>query len=495
MKKLIGMTALAMSALLTACGGGGGSSGDSSLDYSISLRAAKTQLPINISNEQPSTGAYARYTTTLYVEAREGGAPIAGGPDIFGCNIAQGLDSGALAYLDGNPAHKVKVKDQNGVEIEVEGMYRSVVLGSNSGGNSFHFHASNQAGTARITCSVTNPADKQVHSASVDIVVGAATGKPASVLGTSQAPGYLGTRDNTFIDVNGQRMRNNVGINAFVMDDANQPIPEPTAANLQVSIRPFSASAGARLLSGTQSGSMLQVRTLGGVGLVSLSSGPSAGVILLELTTDRADNNVSNGIQDPVTALMAVSVQNAPPGTTPLTIKDTSISVTNGMAFSYALTGQGGRPPYQWSSSGLPSGLVLSADGIISGIPAVKNGTYNVTVTVKDYAGMEQSQNLIIKVEGEFAIDGCTSDVSAPCALPAAKVGDNYVYTLSLSIGDPSIPVTWTAVGRPAWLTLDQATGVLTGNPIAANAGTYTFIVTATRGTIVVNQKVTIVVS
>jgi hypothetical protein len=46
MKKLIGMTALAMSALLTACGGGGGSAGSSDLPYSISLRADKTQLPI-----------------------------------------------------------------------------------------------------------------------------------------------------------------------------------------------------------------------------------------------------------------------------------------------------------------------------------------------------------------------------------------------------------------------------------------------------------------
>ncbi len=492
MKKLIGMTALAMSALLTACGGGGGSAGSSDLPYSISLRADKTQLPLNISNQMAAIGAYSPFTTTLYVEAREGNKPILGGTEIFGCNVAGGLESGSLYYLDGKDEHMVEVDDGKGGTIKVPGAYRNIVLDSNSGGNSFHFHAGNKAGTARITCTVTNPADKLVSSASVDIVVGAATGKPASVLGTTQAPGYLGTRDNTFIDVNGQRMRNNVGINAFVMDDANQPIPEPSAANLQVSIRPFSASAGARLLSGTQSGSMLQVRTLGGVGLISLSSGPGAGVILLELTTDRADNNVSNGIQDPVTALMAVSVQNAPPGTTPLTIKDTSISVTNGMAFSYALTGQGGRPPYQWSSSALPSGLVLSADGIISGIPTVKNGTYNVTVTVKDYAGMEQSQNLIVKVEGEFAIDGCSSDVSAPCALPGGTVGDGYSYTLSFSIGDPAVPVVWTITGNlPPGLAM-AANGTISGTP--TTAGTYTFIVTATRGTLVVSRQVSIVV-
>ena len=74
----------------------------------------------------------------------------------------------------------VEVDDGKGGKIKVPGAYRSIVLDSNAGGNSFHFHAGNIAGTARITCAVTNPADQLVSSASVDIVVGAATGKPAS---------------------------------------------------------------------------------------------------------------------------------------------------------------------------------------------------------------------------------------------------------------------------------------------------------------------------
>jgi len=481
MRKLFGATALVISSVLTACGGGGGSPGDTKLPYTITLTADKTQLPINISSQGPSIGAYATYTTTLYVNAREGGAPILGAKDIFACNLSQGLDSGALYYLDGDKAHE----DDAGNPLA----YRSITLGSNAGGNSFHFHAGTKSGTARVTCSVTNPADNQVSSASVDIVVGAATGKPASVLGTAQAPSYLGTQDNTFIDpVTGQRMRNNVGIQAFVMDDANQPIPNPTAANVQVRIRSFGASAGARLLSGSQSGSVVQVSTIGGLGLISLSSGPSAGVILLELTTDRADNDVINGIQDPVTSLMAVSVQNAPPGTVPLTITDTSISVTNGMFYSSALTGQGGRPPYQWSSSALPTGLTLSSDGVITGTPTVKNGDYTVTVTVKDEAGTSASTNLTVTVAGEFAIDGCTSSVSAPCALTAGKVGTVYANTLSFSIGDPSVPVVWTMTGSlPAGLTL-TSDGIISGTPTVA--GTYTFIVTATRGSIVVNQSI-----
>lgn len=478
MRKLFKFLALSVVTAVAACGGGGGSPGDTNLPYTIKVTAAKTQLPINLENERVSIGAYARYTTTLYVEAREGSAPIQGGEDIFGCVIVQGLDSGALYYLDGDDEHE----DEDGNPAA----FRSITLDANSGAASFHFHAGDKAGTARITCSVTNPADKQVSSASVDIVVGAQTGQPANVLATAQAPGYLGTSTNT------QNLRNNVAISALIMDDANQPVPAPSAANLQVNIRPFGASAGARLLAGSQSGTSVQVKTIGGEGQFSLSAGPSAGVILLELTTDRLDNNVSNGIQDAVMQLMAVSVHKAV-RTAPLAISDSEITVTNGLPFSYALTAQGGVPPYTWSASGLPTGLTLSADGVISGTPTAPKGSYKVVVTVNDEVG-PVTKNITIMVEGELAIDGCTSDVSAPCSLPAAKVGEVYSYTLSFSIGDPSVPVVWTITGNlPSGLTMD-ANGTISGTPLPP-PGTYTFILTATRGSLKVSRQVQIVVS
>lgn len=478
MRKLFKFLALSVVTAVAACGGGGGSPGDTNLPYTIKVTAAKTQLPINLVNERVSIGAYARYTTTLYVEAREGSAPIQGGEDIFGCVIVQGLDSGALYYLDGDDEHE----DEDGNPAA----FRSITLDANSGAASFHFHAGDKAGTARITCSVTNPADKQVSSASVDIVVGAQTGQPANVLATAQAPGYLGTSTNT------QNLRNNVAISALIMDDANQPVPAPSAANLQVNIRPFGASAGARLLAGSQSGTSVQVKTIGGEGQFSLSAGPSAGVILLELTTDRLDNNVSNGIQDAVMQLMAVSVHKAV-RVDPLAITDSEITVTNGFAFSYAMTAQGGVPPYTWSASGLPTGLTMSADGVISGTPTAPKGSYKVVVTVTDEVG-PVTKNITIKVEGELAIDGCTSDASKPCALPAAKVGQAYSYTLSFSIGDPSVPVVWTITGNlPSGLTMD-ANGTISGTPLPP-PGTYTFIVTATRGSLKVSRQVQIVVS
>lgn len=476
--------------VLASCGGGGSSSGGSSnLAYTISLRAAKNQLPINIAGRPAGIGAYASYTTTLYVEAREGKDAILGGEDIFGCAITQGLDTGSLYYLDGDPEH-----EKDGVPLA----YRSITLDANSGGASFHFHSNNQAGTARVTCSITNPRDSKVSTASVDIVVGATTGKPASVLGVAQAPGYLGTKNNTNL------VRNNVGIQAFIMDDANQPIQNSAAANLQVSILPLgSAADGARLLSGGQSGTVLQVRTIGGVGLVSLSSGLSVGPIILQYVTDRFDNDVTNGIQDPVTSLHAVDVV-AGVAVADLAYNDsTTISVPNGKAFIRGLTAAGGVPPYTWSFTGtLPNGLSLDPSGILVGTVKDQPGNYQIQLTVTDANGDRVSTNVTITVVGAlvepivFNITGCTGDVNTPCVLPGVSLGSSYAYAFSASGGDSVAGYTWTFTGLPAWLTSANAgsSGLITSTA-ATPAGTYLFFVTVKSGAASVTRQVSITVT
>lgn len=482
------LTGLAL--VLASCGGGGGSGGDSKLAYTISLRAAKTQLPINIANRPASSGANAPFTTTLYVEAREGGAAIQGGKDIFGCNIAQGLDSGSLYYLDGDPAH-----EKDGVPLA----YRSITLGANSGGASFHFHSDDQAGVARVTCSITNPRDLQVSSASVDIVVGAATGKPASVLGVAQAPAYLGTKNNTNF------VRNNVGIQAFIMDDANQPISNSTAAaNLQVSILPLgSAADGARLISGAQSGAVLQVKTIGGVGQISLSSGLNIGPIILQYVTDRFDNDVANGIQDPVTSLHLVPVVSGIPNS-PLAYKDlTTISVPNGRSYIRGLIADGGVAPYSWSYTGtLPKGLALDASGLLVGTVKDNPGNYQVQLIVTDANGSSVATNVTITVVGAlvepivFNITGCTGDVNTPCVLPGVSLGSSYAYAFSASGGDSVAGYTWTFAGLPAWLTSANAgsNGLITSTA-ATPVGTYLFFVTVKSGAESVTRQVSITVT
>ena len=501
---------VAIAAAASACGGGGGSSGTVSAEYQITLRADKLQLPANIGNVPAGQGVYRPYTTTLYVNATVNGQPIPGGEDIFGCNVEGGLASGSLYYLDGDPEHEVD--DGNGGKVP--GSYRSVVLGANAGGASFHFHAGNEAGTSRITCSVTDPRDKQQKSASVVITVGGATGKPASVRTATAVPGYLGTKGNT----NG--VLNQMAIQAFVMDDANQPVPTSAKANLQVAIASGGASSGARLLAGSQSGSVVQVNTTGGVGMFSLASGSNEGAILLEMTADRFDNDVTNGIQDPIVQLLAVPVtagNPAAPAPDPLELVGKAPDGTNGVAYSYAFSAKGGVAPYTWAALGaLPDGLSLSSSGILSGTPSVKlPGTFNIAVRVTDSKGVTATGNFPVAIEATPAPDtnfnqlsinlsGCGSDVNTACSLaianpasPAPSPLPQFFYQYVLSVSGPGTGnANWGMLQNPSWLAL-TGPGILSITwaeaPTLQDCTSGSFFITAARGGATTMRKVRLV--
>ncbi len=477
---------VAIAAAVSACGGGGGSSGQVSAEYQITLRADKTQLPINISGVRAGMTFYSPYTTTLYVNATVNGQPIPGGEEIFGCNVAGGLNTGSLYYLDGNPEHEVEIDNGSGEKIKVPGAYRSVVLGSNAGGASFHFHSYNEAGTAKITCSVTDPRDKQQKSASVDITVGGTTGKPASVRINTEIPGYLGTKNNP----NG--ILNQMAMQAFVMDDANQPTASTSGANAQVRILSgTSAAQGARLVAGSQSGSVLQLSSIGGIATFSLLSGTETGAIYLELTADRYDNNVSNGITDPITAIYPVAVLEALTGA-PVVVDVDLGDVIKDVPFTAFLTASGGLPPYTWSATGLPNGLAVDAStGVLSG-KADKNAEerdYRATVTVVDKNKYAASATVKLRLVGglpeDFAIGNCNSN--AVCSIGSAPVGTNFTYSFVASASD----VTWTFTSLPAWLTsgATSTAGVINGAPKVADCGKHSFLVTATKGASKVNRR------
>jgi hypothetical protein len=507
MKKILRVSSLLIAAALAACGGGGGSGGTSAQQYSISLRADKTQLPINIdpTNNVPGTGTYAPYTTTLYVSAETGGKPIPGGDNIFGCNMVAGLDSGALYYLDG----------------KTEGAFRSITLGSNTGGNSFHFHASNQAGTARIECSVTDPRDGKIYKSSVDITVGASTGKPAWVVGKSQAGVNLGTSTNL------ANLPNSVAVQASLFDDANQAVPNPTAANLQVSVLPLTASStdasiGAQLVAGSQKGSSVMVQSIGGTALFSLQSGAYEGPILLQLVADRSDNNVANGIREAITSYVVVNAYANLTSTDPLELVTESVtSAANGMPFSFVLEATGGSAPYTWSIVGtLPTGLTLnSATGLISGTPSVKKpGAYEVVLKVTDSRGTVVQKNITLTITGDAVVDalninlsGCSGDINNVCLIPNATMGSMYQYAFSATGGDPAVPVTWTFNGLPTWLSgsTSGSIGFVSGTPMITivtdkdgnttisgpSCGKVGFLVTATSGSVTATRRVSFTLS
>ncbi len=503
-----------MAGVLSACGGGGGSGGESHSPYSITLRAEKTQLPLNVSNYGVGQGVYAPFSTTLYVEGKEGGRPIPGGEDIFACNMAGGLDSGSLYYLDGDPAHEEDVDDGNGGEITVPLAYRSITLGSNSGGNSFHFHASNQAGTARIVCTVTDPRDKKVHSAAVEIAVGGTTGKPASLrMITPQQ--FMGTKGN----IDTRNLPSTIAVQAQVHDDAIQPVSSSSGANVQVRILPGTdAAVGARLVAGSLSGGVLQLPSIGGLAQFSLLSGTDTGPIFLEFTADRSDNNVGNGIQDPISIIDVIPVLETLAAAPAVPDEDLG-DVTNTIPYTHLLTATGGEPPLTWSATGLPKGLSVDVNtGLLSGTPDDVEREYRATVTVRDKNIRQASGTIKLKLVGavkpeDFAIANCNvnSGVNVACPLATDLIpGERFVYAFTASVTG----VQWSFQGLPSWLTGTTAgtSGVISGTPAActtttagdppvptinpsADAGTHRFFVTATKGATSVTRQVSITVS
>ena len=93
-----------------------------------------------------------------------------------------------------------------------------------------------------------------------------------------------------------------------------------------------------------------------------------------------------------------------------------------GVAYSAPLGASGGTPPYTWSATGLPAGIVVNGSQL-TGIALVP-GPYNVVLQVQDSLGVLTSANLTLVV----AVLSAPSITTA--SLPGGTVGLSYAATL-----------------------------------------------------------------
>jgi Putative Ig domain len=153
----------------------------------------------------------------------------------------------------------------------------------------------------------------------------------------------------------------------------------------------------------------------------------------------------------------------------------TTTSLPNGQvgsAYSAQLAATGGTSPYSWSiaSGALPAGLSLNATtGAITGMPAAADGT-SITFQVTDSGNPAHTSSAVLSLT--IAVAAFTPLSITTASLPNGQVGVAYSATLTATGG--TTPYMWslTSGTLPAGLSLNAATGALTGTPAAAASGT-----------------------
>jgi predicted extracellular nuclease len=92
------------------------------------------------------------------------------------------------------------------------------------------------------------------------------------------------------------------------------------------------------------------------------------------------------------------------------------------------LSASGGTPPYTWSASGLPAGIAISSDGVVTGTPTAA-GTSSVTVTATDSGGASGSATFTYTVTAATtvvsiaAIQGTDTNTSPLAGQPVTTEG------------------------------------------------------------------------
>lgn len=274
----------------------------------ITFSAERTTLPKNTSSSYtPFIGS--PFTSSVVVQQRS-----LDGRFMPTANRDEGDDfTQGTMPLDGVAAISILNDPESDID-EFRTLWGSIAAGRGAAGQSqFFVHALDKAGTAVFSVSYVDPLTNRAIGRSLEfnVIDTASNGLPVD-LTLSQDDGGLyveGSNGRTAKPVNVQ-LFDGGGERAL---DPGGPDGSPAFNNVRFEIIDNGGASDARLTAnsahgGSNSGTMVESFTVNGQSNVSVRAGSRTGVLTIRATADAHDNNVENGITDPVTASITVAI-------------------------------------------------------------------------------------------------------------------------------------------------------------------------------------------